>query len=49
MPRRDGRAIQLERLRCETLLLWMLHVVKAALGVVDVAYTERVVEYKLTL
>jgi len=49
MPRRGGRAIRLERLRWETLLLWLLHVVEAALGVADATYTERDVEYELTL
>lgn len=49
MPRRGGRAIRLERLRWETLLLWLLHVVEAALGVADATYTERDVEYELML
>jgi Transposase DDE domain len=49
MPRRGGRVILLERLRWETLLLWLLHVVEATLGVADVTYTERDVEYELTL
>jgi hypothetical protein len=49
MPRRGGRVILLERLRWETLLLWLLHVVEAALGVADATYTERDVEYELTL
>ena len=49
MPRRGGRVILLERLRWETLLLWLLHVVEAALGVTDTTYTERDVEYELTL
>jgi len=49
MPRRGGRVILLERLRWETLLLWLLHVVEEALGVADVTYTERDVEYELAL
>jgi len=49
VPRRGGRVILLERLGWETLLLWLLHVVEAALGVADVTYTERDVEYELTL
>jgi hypothetical protein len=47
MPRRGGRVILLERLRWETLLLWLLHVVEEAFGVADVTYTERDVEYEL--
>ena len=46
-PRRGGRVILLERLRWETLLLWLLHVAEEALGVADVTYTERDVEFKL--
>lgn len=46
-PRRGGRAILLERLRLETLLLWLLHVVEERYGVVDFTYTERDVEYEL--
>ncbi len=49
MPRRGGRVILLERLRWETLLLWLLHVVEEAFGVADVTYTERDVEYELAL
>ena len=49
MPRRGGRVILLERLRWGTFLLWLLHVVEAALGVTDTTYTERDVEYELTL
>jgi hypothetical protein len=41
--------ILLERLRWETLLLWLLHVVEAALGVTDTTYTERDVEYELAI
>jgi Transposase DDE domain len=48
-PRRGGRVILLERLRWETLLLWLLHVVEETFGVVDVTYTERDIEYELRL
>ena len=48
-PRRGGRVILLERLRWETLLLWLLPVVEEAFGVADVTYTERNVEYDLAL
>jgi hypothetical protein len=48
-PRRGGRVILLERLRWETLLLWLLHVVEEAFGVADVTYTERDVQYELAL
>src|SRR3954470_9672645 len=48
-PRRGGRVILLERLRWETLLLWLLHVVEEAFGVADVTYTERDVEYELAV
>jgi len=41
MPRRGGRVILLERLRWETLLLWLLHVVEEELGTDDVTDTER--------
>src|SRR5215213_8366428 len=41
MPRRGGRVILLERLRWETLLLWLLHVVEEELGTDDATYTER--------
>jgi Transposase DDE domain len=47
MPRRGGRVILLERLRWETLLLWLLHVVEESLGVADATYTEREVQYLL--
>jgi hypothetical protein len=47
LPRRGGRVITLERLRWETLLLWLLHVVEETLGVADITYTERNVEYEL--
>jgi len=49
MPRRGGRVILLERLRWETLLLWLLHVVEEVFGVADVTYTERDVQYELAL
>ncbi|MGZ6807785.1 MAG: transposase [Mycobacteriaceae bacterium] len=49
MPRRGGRVILLERLRWETLLLWLLHVVEEVLGVADVTYTERDVRYELAM
>ncbi|MBV8384673.1 MAG: transposase, partial [Planctomycetaceae bacterium] len=49
MPRRGGRVILLERLRWETLLLWLLHVVEETFGVADVTYTERDVEYELAM
>src|SRR3954469_22672815 len=48
-PRRGGRVILLERLRWETLLLWLLHVVEERFGVADVTYTERDVEYELAM
>jgi hypothetical protein len=48
-PCRGGRVILLERLRWETLLLWLLHMVEEALGVADVTYTERDVEYELAI
>src|SRR5512132_1448630 len=49
MPRRGGRVILLERLRWETLLLWLLHVVEEAFGVADETFTERDVEYEVAL
>jgi hypothetical protein len=49
MPRRGGRLVLLERLRWETLLLWLLHVAEEAFGVADVTYTERSVEYELAM
>ena len=49
LPRRGGRVILLERLRWETLRLWLLHVVEEAFGVADATYTERDVEYELAL
>ena len=47
-PRRGGRVILLERLRWETLLLWLLHVVEEEFGVTDATYTERDVESGLS-
>ena len=47
MPRRGGRVILLERLRWETLLLWLLHVVEEAFGVADATYTERALPQEL--
>ena len=49
MPRRGGRVILLERLRWETVLLWLLHVVEEEFGVDDVTYTERNVEYEFAM
>lgn len=40
-PRRGGRLLRLERLRLETLLIWLLHVAEAALGIADETPTER--------
>src|SRR3954469_20393320 len=48
-PRRGGRVILLERLRWETVLLWLLHVAEETFGVADVTYTERDVEYELAM
>jgi DDE family transposase len=49
LPRRGSPVILLERLRWETLLLWLLHVVEDAFGVADTTYTERDVEYELAM
>ncbi len=49
MPRRGGRCILLERLRWETVLLWLLHAVEEEFGVADVTYTERDVKYELAM
>lgn len=49
MPRRGGRVILRERLRWQTLLLWLLHEVEGAFGVADVTYTEGDVEYELAM
>ncbi len=48
-PRRGGRVIRLERLRWETLLLWLLHVAEETFGVADTAFTERAVPYDLAV
>jgi Transposase DDE domain len=48
-PRRGGRVIRLERLRWETLLLWLLHVAEENFGVADTAFTERAVPYDLAV
>lgn len=45
-PRRGGRVILLERLRWETLLLWLLHVAEELFGVTDATFTEREVPYE---
>src|SRR6266508_204314 len=47
MPRRGGRVILLERLRWETLLLWLLHVAESTFGVDDTTFTERELPYEL--
>jgi hypothetical protein len=47
MPRRGGRVIRWERLRWETLQLWLLRVVEEALRIADVTDTERDIEYEL--
>jgi hypothetical protein len=47
MPRRGGRVILRERLRWETLLLWLLHVAEATFGVADTTVTERTLPYEL--
>ena len=49
MPRRGGRVILRARLRGETLLLWLLHVVEERFGVAHVTSTERDGEYQLAL
>jgi Transposase DDE domain len=49
LPRRGGRVILLERLRWETLLLWLLHVAEEAFGVTDATFTERAVPYELAV
>ena len=48
-PRRGGRVIRLERLRWETLLLWLLHGAEETFGVADTAFTERAVPYDLAV
>ena len=47
MPRRGGRVLLLERLRWETRLLWLLHVVEETFGVADTTVTERALPYEL--
>jgi hypothetical protein len=49
MPRRGGRVILLERMRWETLLLWLLHVAEETFGVADKTITERTVPYELAM
>src|SRR3954453_18959418 len=49
LPRRGGRVILLERLRWETLLLWLLHMAEETFGVADTAFTERAVPYELAV
>jgi hypothetical protein len=39
----------LERLRWETLLLWLLHVAEEAFGMADTTFTERTVPYELAV
>jgi hypothetical protein len=46
-PRRGGCQLHLERLRWETLLVWLLHVVEETLGTKDITYTERTDWYEL--
>ena len=46
-PRRGGREILLERLRWETLLLWLLHVAESMFGVADSTATARTLPYEL--
>jgi hypothetical protein len=47
MPRRGGRVILRERLRWETLLLWLLHVAEETFGVADTTVTERALPHEL--
>jgi putative transposase len=47
LPRRGGRVILLERLRWETLLLWLLHAAEAVFGVADTTATDRTLPYEL--
>jgi len=47
-PRRGNRVIRLERLRFETLLLWLLHVAEQEWGQVDSVETDRPVETEFT-
>ena len=48
-PRRGGRVVLRKRLRWETLLLWLLHVVEETFGVADATYTERDVADELAM
>jgi hypothetical protein len=48
-PRRGGRLIELERLRWETLLLWLLQVAEAMFGVADTTFTERTVPHEFAM
>jgi hypothetical protein len=47
MPRRGVRVALLERLRWETLLLWLFHVAEEAFGVADTATTESALSHEL--
>jgi Transposase DDE domain len=47
--RRGGRVILLERLRWETLLLWLLHAAEEMFGIADSTFTERTVPYHLAV
>ena len=49
LPRRGGRVILLERLRWETVLLWLLHVAEETFGIADSTFTERAVPYHLVV
>jgi|SRR5579859_821585 len=47
-PRRGGRLLCLERMRLETLLIWLQHLVESLLGSCDEILTERPPKPKLT-
>jgi hypothetical protein len=49
LPRRGGRVVLLERLRWETVLLWLLHVAEETFGIADTTTTERDVPYHLAV
>ena len=49
MPLRGSRVTLLERLRWETLLLWLLHLAEGTFGVADTTFTERDLEYELAM
>ncbi len=49
MPCRGGWLIVPERLRWETLLLWLLHVAEETFGLADVTFTERAAPYDLAV